>query len=163
MIRRLNHAVLYVTDARRSAEFYASVLGFTTVQDEMDGRAVFMRAAHSDNHHDLGLFSIGARPAAGNLESRAIRPGLYHLAWQVDTIDELAAMRGRLSAAGALVGASDHGSSKSLYGVDLDGIEFEVMWMVPRSDWGHYETEAVVAPLDLEAEQKRWSGVETRV
>lgn len=160
MIRRLNHAVLYVTDARRSAEFYGRVLGFTVVQDEMDGRAVFMRAAHSENHHDLGLFSIG--PASG--ESRGpVRPGLYHLAWQVDTIDELVAVRGRLVAAGALVGASDHGSSKSLYGVDPDGIEFEIMWLVPRPDWGRYETQAVVAPLDLDAEQKRWSGFETRV
>lgn len=163
MIRRLNHAVLYVTDARRSAEFYSNVLGFTTVQDEMDGRAVFMRAACSDNHHDLGLFSIGPRPGGGDRVPGEVRPGLYHLAWQVDTIDELAVMRGRLSTAGALVGASDHGSSKSLYGVDPDGIEFEVVWMVPRSDWGRYEAEAVVAPLDLQAEQKRWSGVETRV
>lgn len=165
MIRRLNHAVLYVADARRSAAFYGDVLGFTTVQDDMGGRAVFMRAANSDNHHDLGLFSIGAASVndGDDFRARVARPGLYHLAWQVDTIDELVAMRDRLAAAGALVGASDHGSSKSLYGVDPDGIEFEIMWMVPRTDWGRYEAEAVVAPLDLAAEQKRWSGVETRV
>ncbi|MGA1425977.1 MAG: VOC family protein, partial [Ilumatobacteraceae bacterium] len=43
-IRRLNHAVLYVTDAQRSATFYREVLGFETVQETSDGRAVFLRA-----------------------------------------------------------------------------------------------------------------------
>jgi len=157
MIRRLNHAVLYVRDARRSAEFYRDVLGFTIVQEDASGRAVFMRAGASANHHDLGLFSIGD----GAPQARGA--GLYHLAWQVDTINELAEVRDRLLAAGALGGASDHGASKSLYGHDPDGIEFEVMWMVPEADWGRYATEAVVQPLDLTAEIARWSGVATRV
>jgi len=34
--------------------------------------------------------------------------------------------------------------------------------MVPESSWGGYATDAVVAPLDLAAEQSRWSGVTTR-
>lgn len=157
MIRRLNHAVLYVRDALRSAEFYREVLGFTTVQEDASGRAVFLRAGNSANHHDLGLFSIGD----GAPQARGA--GLYHLAWQVDTIDELAAVRDRLMKVGALGGASDHGASKSLYGRDPDGIEFEVMWMVPEADWGRYASEAVVEPLDLGAELARWSGVATRV
>ena len=154
-IRRLNHAVLYVTDAQRSATFYREVLGFETVQETSDGRAVFLRAGGSDNHHDLGLFGVGAVP-------RSQGAGLYHLAWQVDTIDELVEVRGRLLEAGALKGESDHGVSKSVYAQDPDGIEFEVMWMVPESSWGGYATDAVVAPLQLAAEQSRWSGVATR-
>jgi len=154
-IRRLNHAVLYVTDAQRSATFYREVLGFETVQETSDGRAVFLRAGGSDNHHDLGLFGVGAVP-------RSQGAGLYHLAWQVDTIDELVEIRGRLLEAGALKGESDHGVSKSVYAQDPDGIEFEVMWMVPESSWGSYATDAVVAPLQLAAEQSRWSGVATR-
>jgi len=154
-IRRLNHAVLYVTDAQRSATFYREVLGFETVQETSDGRAVFLRAGGSDNHHDLGLFGVGAVP-------RSQGAGLYHLAWQVDTIDELVEVRGRLLEAGALKGESDHGVSKSVYAQDPDGIEFEVMWMVPESSWGSYATDAVVAPLQLAAEQSRWSGVATR-
>ena len=84
------------------------------------------------------------------------------MAWQVDTIDELVEVRGRLLEAGALKGESDHGVSKSVYAQDPDGIEFEVMWMVPESSWGGYATDAVVAPLQLAAEQSRWSGVATR-
>jgi catechol-2,3-dioxygenase len=155
-IRRLNHAVLYVSDARRSAKFYCEVLGFTVVQEAMGGRAVFVRAEASMNHHDLGLFSIGNVPAARGA-------GLYHLAWQVDTIDELAVIRKRMIEFGAIGGESDHGVSKSIYGHDPDGIEFEVMWMVPESDWGTYAVDAVVAPLDLAAELSRWSGVATRI
>jgi len=82
-IRRLNHAVLFVSDLTRAGEFYRGTLGFETVSE--DPRALFLRASGSDNHHDLGLFGLGAGapgPARG-------QTGLYHLAWQVDTIDEL--------------------------------------------------------------------------
>lgn len=153
-IRRLNHAVLYVSDAQKSAKFYCDVLGFVIVQEAAGGRAVFVRAGNSTNHHDLGLFSIGAT-------SKARGAGLYHLAWQVDTIDELATIRTNLASANAVVGESDHGVSKSVYGQDPDAIEFEVMWMVPEAHWGAYATDAVVAPLDIAAEIAKWSGVVT--
>lgn len=157
MISRLNHAVLYVRDAGQSAVFYRDVLGFTVVDEHPEGRAVFLRASGSENHHDLGLFSVGPAPAAPRGA-----PGLYHLAWQVDTIDELAELSERLRRHGALVGASDHGVSKSLYAVDPDGIELELMWQVPPSEWGEYAERAIVAPLDLAAEVRRWGGVVTR-
>ena len=82
--------------------------------------------------------------------------GLYHLAWEVATIEDLAAAAKALSEAGALGGASDHGVSKSLYGRDPDGNEFEVMWQVPRQAWGEYADSGVVMALDLEAEVERW-------
>lgn len=151
-IRRLNHAVLYVRDAAASAAFYRDVLGFEIVVD-VGGQAVFLRADGSDNDHDLGLFSVGSRPAPA-----AHSPGLYHLAWQVHTIDELAMLRTRLVDAGALVGESDHGVSKSLYAHDPDGIEFEVMWAVPREAW---PAAPGTARLDLDAELTRWSAVDT--
>ncbi len=98
------------------------------------------------------MFTIGGN-APGPERGRV---GLYHLAWEVDTIHDLAAMRARLTKLGALVGESDHGVSKSLYGHDPDGIEFEVVWNVPRADWGSYEHDAVVQPLDLDAALARW-------
>ena len=151
-VARLNHAVLFVRDATRAAEFYGRVFGFEVVGREMGGQAIFMRAAGGDNHHDLGLFSVGAeavRPGRGSV-------GLYHLAWEVPTIDDLANAARILSEAGALGGASDHGVSKSLYGADPDGNEFEIMWRVPREAWGEYEQHGAVMPLDLDAEVRRW-------
>jgi catechol-2,3-dioxygenase len=151
-VARLNHAVLYVRDARRAAEFYQRVFGFEIVSSEFGGQAVFLRAASGDNHHDLGLFSVG------ETAPRAPRgaTGLYHLAWEVPTIEDLASAQAALALAGALGGASDHGVSKSLYGADPDGNEFEIMWRVPREAWGDFERRAVIQPLDLTAEVARW-------
>jgi catechol-2,3-dioxygenase len=150
-VQRLNHAVLYVRDPERSAAFYQEAFGFEVVE-RIPGFAVFLKAAGTENHHDLGLFSVGA-DAPGPEQGRV---GLYHLAWQVPSIHDLAAGRETLARLGALVGQSDHGSTKSLYGKDPDGNEFEVMWMVPRERWGDLEHEATTDPLDLDAELARW-------
>ena len=158
-ITRLNHAVLYVKDAERSAAFFADVLGFRKVM-EMPG-AVFMQAAGSTNDHDLGLFQIGAD--AGPSGAGRTTVGLYHLAWEVDTLGELQRIGGALQDAGALVGASDHGATKALYAKDPDGIEFEVSWLVPadRLDAGVLEAKASIKPLDIASEIERY-GADTR-
>ena len=130
-ITRLNHMVLYVRDVPRSLAFYRDVLGFK-VKEAMGDRAAFLQANGSDNHHDLGLFAVG--PDAAPLP-QGRRVGLYHAAWEVATIQDLARAREELQAAGALVGESDHGASLSLYAQDPDGNELEVFWMVPREEW----------------------------
>ena len=150
-VRRLNHAVLYVRDLAASVEFYTYTLGFE-VRMEIPGRAAFLRAAGSANDHDLGLFAV----PAGRLPAEPYI-GLYHLAWEVGTLAELAEVRERLAARGALVGASDHRVSKSLYARDPSGIEFEVMWRVPADAWEQeMKSGAMIAPLDLEGEIARW-------
>ena len=154
---RLNHAVLFVADLERAERFYTDVFGMEVMAREPRANAAFLRLARSGNHHDLGLFGVGA--AGGPKRRGAI--GLYHLAWQVDTIDELAAARQALLDVGALTGESSHGATKSVYGADPDGNEFEVMWMLPRDQWGEYEHTAPIDHLDLDAEVQRWSGVRT--
>ncbi|MEY4388360.1 MAG: hypothetical protein RLZZ432_79 [Chloroflexota bacterium] len=151
-VSRLNHAVLYVRNAKAAAAFYERAFGFVVAGEEFGGRAIFMRAAETSNHHDLGLFEVGpqAQPAPRG------STGLYHLAWEVPTIRDLAAAAQSLGELGALGGSSDHGVSKSLYGADPDGNEFEIMWRVPEEAWGDYREHAVVLPLDLEAELARW-------
>lgn len=153
-VSRLNHAVLFVRDAERAAAFYREAFGFEVIAN-LGSRAVFLRAAGSENHHDLGLFALGPG-APGPFTGQAV--GLYHLAWQVESIEELAAMREVLDRMGALTGQSDHGATKSLYGQDPDGNEFEVMWLVPREAWGPYDREAVTRPLVLERELERFGG-----
>ena len=138
-----------------AAAFYQKVFGFEIVANERGGAAIFMRSASGDNHHDLGLFSVG--PQAPRAPRGSV--GLYHLAWEVPTIEDRAAAAQILSETGALGGASDHGVSKSLYGADPDGNEFEVMWMLPRDAWGELANAAPVERLDLAAEVARWSGV----
>lgn len=153
-VYRLNHAVLFITDVERSCRFYCDQLGFDVVH-RLGDRAAFLRARGSSNDHDLGLFALGAEAEPRN--PRAV--GLYHLAWQVDTIEQLAALQVRLSQVGSLVGSSDHGVSRSLYAVDPDGNEFEVMWAAPRSTWP--DAMPGVRPLDLERDLQLHRGAST--
>ncbi len=154
-IRRLNHAVLYVRDVATSVEFYTGALDFTIVSQLP--RAAFLRASGSTNDHDLGLFGIG--PGAQDHEAGTRRVGLYHLAWEVETLEQLAELRERLATRGALVGQSDHTTTKSLYAKDPDGLEFEVCWVVPRDRLGELPTgDPGVAPLDLDRELAHYGG-----
>ncbi len=161
-IHRLNHAVLYVRDTARSVAFYSDVLGFRVKAELPGGAGAFLQAPGSTNDHDLGLFAMG--DGAGDATAGRSTVGLYHLAWEVDTLADLEEHAGRLAAADALVGASDHGTTKSLYARDPDGLEFEVVWILPA----HLVTEADTAaalgrprPLDLGREKERF-GADTR-
>ena len=154
---RLNHAVLFVADLDRSVRFYTDTFGMAVAAREPRANAAFLRLPRSGNHHDLGLFGVGSD---GEPKRRGTI-GLYHLAWQVDTIDELADARHVLVEGGAYTGESSHGATKSMYGADPDGNEFEIMWMLPRHEWGIYESAAPIDHLDLVAEVARWSGVPT--
>ena len=154
---RLNHAVLFVADLERAERFYTDVFGMVVAAREPRANAAFLRLPRSGNHHDLGLFGVG--PLAAPKRRGGI--GLYHLAWQLDTIDELVQARQTLKDAGAYTGESSHGATKSVYGADPDGNEYEIMWMLPRAEWGEYENAAPVDALDLDAEVTRWAGVRT--
>jgi catechol-2,3-dioxygenase len=161
-VHRLNHAVLFVSDLERSVAFYRDVMGFRVVNMAPAGMgAAFLQAPESTNDHDLGLFAIGA--GAGPSGAGQSTVGLYHLAWEVDTLADLADLRDRLTDSGALVGASDHGTTKSLYGKDPDGLEFEVVWLIPadRLDAEARDARKGILPLDLEREIERF-GAETR-
>jgi catechol-2,3-dioxygenase len=162
-VHRLNHAVLFVRDVNRSVAFYRDVLGFRPIAMTPDGfkGAAFLQAPDSTNDHDLGLFEIG--DGAGPLPAGRSAVGLYHLAWEVDTLDELERVAGKLAEAGALVGTSDHGTTKSLYGKDPDGLEFEVVWLIPADllDPAAVEARKRIRPLDIAREKVRY-GAHTR-
>jgi len=157
-IHRLNHAVLYVRDLKESLAFYTDVLGFRRVDMTPTGfgGAAFLQAPGSTNDHDLGLFELG--PGAGPSGAGRTTVGLYHLAWEVDTLEELERVADRLLAADALVGTADHGTTKSLYGRDPNGLEFEIVWLIPADllDDAARDARKRIAPLDLAREKDRY-------
>ena len=155
-IKRMNHAVLYVRDADRTYEFYRDLLGFRVV-GEVPG-AKFLQAPDSTNDHDLALFSIGEQ--AGPSTAGRSTVGLYHIAWEVQTLEDLREVGAKLQQAGALVGASDHTTTKALYAKDPDGLEFEVCWIVPGQLLPDGAVSGKPLPLDLEAEIERY-GLQT--
>jgi catechol-2,3-dioxygenase len=141
-LTRLQHLVLWVADVERSARFYCDVVGFE-VQRRYPTAAFLKIPGTADDHH-LGLFEqTGVRPP----DERVAR--MYHAAWEVGELTDLARARQRLLAARSLVGQSDHGTSLSLYAKDPDGLEFEIFWTVPEG------TPVGTRPLDLDAELAR--------
>jgi catechol-2,3-dioxygenase len=141
-LTRLQHLVLWVADVERSVRFYCDVVGFE-VQRRYPAAAFLKIPGTADDHH-LGLFEqAGARPP----DERAAR--MYHAAWEVGELTDLARARQRLIAARSLVGQSDHGTSLSLYAKDPDGLEFEIFWTVPGG------VPVGTRPLDLDGELTR--------
>ena len=141
-LKRLQHLVLWVSDVTRSVRFYTEVLGLE-VKRQYPNAAFLIIPGTGDDHH-LGLFEqSGIRPP----DERVAR--MYHAAWEVGELTDLARARGRLIEAGSLVGQSDHGTSLSLYAKDPDGLEFELFWTVPDGQ------PAGTRPLDLEHELSR--------
>jgi catechol-2,3-dioxygenase len=159
-ITRLNHAVLFVRDIERSVDFYTNVLGFRRIDTTPEGfaSAAFLQAPGSTNDHDLGLFTIGAD--AGPSSAGRTTVGLYHLAWEIDTLAEMKQLETSLAQHGALAGSSDHGTTKSLYGKDPDGLEFEIAWIIPadRLDEAAREARKQIRRLDLDREIARYGG-----
>jgi catechol-2,3-dioxygenase len=162
-IFRLNHAVLFVRDLQASVRFYTETLGFHRIDMTPDGfaGAAFLQAPDSTNDHDLGLFELG-EGAGPSLAGRST-VGLYHLAWEVDTLETLERTAQALVKANALVGTSDHGTTKSLYGKDPDGLEFEIVWIIPADQQTADAREARkrIGRLDLAKEKERY-GATTR-
>ena len=58
------------------------------------------------------------------------------------------------------MGMSDHGTTKSLYGKDPDGLEFELVWIVPAAfiDQVAIDASKSIEPLDLKREKARYGG-----
>ena len=141
-LKRLQHLVLWVSSVERSVRFYCDVVGLE-VQRRYPN-AAFLKVPGTSDDHNLGLFE---QPGLAQPDERVAR--MYHAAWEVDELTDLARARRRLSDAGALVGSSNHGMSLSLYAKDPDGLEFEIFWTVPGG------VSARTTALDLEGELAR--------
>jgi catechol-2,3-dioxygenase len=152
-VTRLNHVALKVRDLDTSVAFYERVMGFTEDVGRIGNDVIaFLRAPGSTNHHDLALLKIG--PKATDASARAV--GLFHCAWEVDNLSDLLTARDRLVAEGCFQSQADHGATKAVYGTDPDGNTFEITWMLPRNEWGAWETAAPIkAPIDLDDELAR--------
>ena len=138
-LKRLQHLVLWVSDVERSVRFYRDVLGFEV--KTLYPNAAFLKLPGSPDDHHLGLFE---QTGVTRPDERVAR--MYHSAWEVGDLTDLARARQRLAEAGALVGSSNHGVSLSLYAKDPDGLEFEIFWTVPGG------ISARTTELDLEGE-----------
>ena len=125
--RNLGHIVIRVRDLKRSEEFYNKFLGL-----EVSGRGgdsmVFFRS-NQGVHHDLAIAKI-ADDAPGPEQDRV---GLYHIAYEFDSFDQLReAYRMTKEMGIRIAGFGDHGENKGLYVLDPDGIEIELSAFAPE-------------------------------
>jgi catechol 2,3-dioxygenase len=128
--KRLGHLVLRVRDVEASSRFYSDILGLE-VTTSIPGRMVFMRAS-DESSHELALMSVG-ESAPGPEPDRV---GLYHFAWEMESLDDLRRIYRELQQKGVnIAGISDHGISLGVYLFDPDGNEIEVFYELPRDQW----------------------------
>lgn len=125
MTLRTGHIGLNVTDLDRSLAFYRDVLGFTVIAEgkEEDRRYAFLG---QDGHLVLTLW----QQAQGAYDSA--RPGLHHLALEVDTVDQVRSYETALRRYGtefAYEGVVAHREGAASGGVffhDPDGTRLEI-------------------------------------
>lgn len=138
-IQELGHVVLYVSNLKRSADFYRDTLGFGEISR---GRGV---AAFSSGrtHHELLLIEVGGEPR----KRRAPEPGLYHIGFKIgDSPEDAKKVFQELREKNVpIVGTGDHGVTHSIYILDPDGNELELYADV-SDDW-KTDPHAVMTPV----------------
>jgi len=129
-VRKIGHAVIFVSDLERSKQFYTDVLGFriSDIYDGsmMPGGMVFLRC--NGDHHCLALVgdeSVGKGGDAANGKS------LHHIAFELATIDEVFRARDHLLAHGTKItfnGRRRAGCQVAVEFLDPDGHHLELYW-----------------------------------
>ena len=128
--KHLGHLVMRVRDVDRSIDFYTRVMGLT-VMERTASDMVFM-SANTEKSHELAITPIGM-DAPGPDDSMV---GQAHMAWQMETFEDLQELYDRLEANGVRIkGIGDHGISLGVYLLDPDDNEIEVYYELPRSQW----------------------------
>jgi catechol 2,3-dioxygenase-like lactoylglutathione lyase family enzyme len=119
------HVGLNVTDLSRSLDFYRRVFGFEVMGDSHDGERSFAFLGRSGK-----LLVTLWQQSKGDFSAAA--PGLHHLSFQVDSIDDVraaeAALR-ELSATFVYDGVVPHAegaASGGIFFTDPDGIRLEI-------------------------------------
>ena len=129
-IKRLTHLVIRVRDVERSERFYTEVMGFH-ITAKYPGM-IFYATEDEPTTHDLATQEIGM-DAPGPQQHRV---GLYHMAWQVETLEDLRAFHRRLKEQEVpIVGYGEHGMGFGIYFMDPDGNEIEVVYELPKEQW----------------------------
>ena len=128
--KQLGHLVIRVRDLERSERFYSDVLGLH-VTNKRPGQMIFMSAGDSSSH-ELALVPVGD-DAPGPENDRV---GLYHFAWEMESLDDLKRLYAEMKAKDVKIGGiGDHGISLGVYFFDPDGNEIEAYYEMSKDQW----------------------------
>ncbi|CAG9243241.1 Catechol 2,3-dioxygenase [Paraburkholderia unamae] len=117
--RRFAHANIFVSDYVKACDFYHDAFGFAEAYRQPDNLASFL--SNGNTYHDFALVDVHSRYA-----KKGQRPGLNHLAFEVESEQALVASYKAAVASGVeFLGTADHDVAHSLYLKDPDGNEVE--------------------------------------
>jgi catechol-2,3-dioxygenase len=121
-----SHAVLNVRDLDVMLNFYTDVLGFTISDRGPLGpgapEIVFM-SNDPDEHHQVAMVADRQGETTGN--------PLNHLAFRVESFEDVKSLHERLSAEDTKILPLSHGNTLSIYFNDPEGNGLEVFWDTP--------------------------------
>jgi catechol 2,3-dioxygenase-like lactoylglutathione lyase family enzyme len=128
---RLSHIALFSPDVPRSVAFYNETLGIRLSDRSLDIVA-FMHGAHGSDHHMVAFV-------------KSHGPGLHHVSWAVQTLDEVGLGAAQMHAAGYLRG---WGTGRHVLGSNY--------FYYVRDPWGShceysFDIDYVPASMDWEA------------
>jgi catechol 2,3-dioxygenase len=128
--RRLGHVNLFVGDYLRSQAFYNGVAGFTEAYRRPSILSSFM--GNGNCYHDFTLMDVRCPIYKDRV---GLRPGLNHIAFEVETeVDLVDGYRRAVAAGRSFDALRDHDVAHSLYTNDPDGNNVELYADVVQ-DW----------------------------
>jgi len=140
-----SHAVLNVRDADKILDFYTGTLGFT-ISDRgpiaENGPDIIFMSQDSDEHHQLAVVTSRKDEDPSN--------SLNHMAFRVQSFDDVKTIKGKLEAARVKFMPISHGNTLSLYFADPEGNVLEVFWDTP---WHVSQPDGIVWDANLDQEQ----------
>jgi catechol 2,3-dioxygenase len=129
---QLGHIALRVKDVDRAVAFYRDVLGLTV---KNQGRGVAFLGIRADASHELALFPLPEDAP----EPDPQRVGMYHMAWEMASFEELEALHQRLLASGTRIAGYSDRQCNVMF-LDPDGNELEAIWEPAAEELARYRT-----------------------
>ena len=123
---QLGHVALRVRDLDRAVTFYRDVMGLKL---RARHESVAFLGIREDASHEVALFALPA-DAPGPEQHRV---GMYHMAWEMASFEDLEQFHARLLANNAqITGYSDRQANVMF--LDPDGNEQEALWEPSRAE-----------------------------
>ena len=145
-LKKLNHVAWRCIDAEETRHFYEDILGLplahVVTEDHVPSTGEYAPYFHiffelGDGSY-LAFFDV--LDGRGATLSEDMPNWIHHFAFEVETMNDVLAMRTRLEAAGVkVIGITDHGFIQSVYFFDPNGVRLEV---TTRTETKEYMDEA---------------------